>query len=44
MISANTKTNVKEEIQEVVAVSYNFSQKYLKYNIKQTCIFHLILV
>ena len=29
MISADTKTDVKQEIKELVAVSYNFSQKYL---------------
>ena len=62
MISVDTKTDVKQEIKELVPVSYNFSQKYLenlkykillqntkyfqnlKYNIKQACIFHLILV
>ena len=27
--SADTKTDVKQEIKELVAVSYNFSQKYL---------------
>ena len=27
MISADTKTDVKQEIKELVAVSYNFSQK-----------------
>ena len=29
MISTNIKTNVKQEIKELVAVSYNFSQKCL---------------
>ena len=29
MISADTKTDVKQEIKELVVVSYNFSQKYL---------------
>ena len=29
MISADIKTDVKQEIKELVAVSYNFSQKYL---------------
>ena len=29
MISTNIKTDVKQEIKELVAVSYNFSQKYL---------------
>ena len=29
MISADTKTDVKQEIKELVAVSYYFSQKYL---------------
>ena len=46
MISADVKIGVKKEIKELVAVSYNFSQKYLenlKYNVKQTSIFSLIL-
>ena len=29
MISADTKTDVKQELKKLVAVSYNFSQKYL---------------
>ena len=29
MISANIKTDVKQEIKALVAESYNFSQKYL---------------
>ena len=29
MISADTKTDAKQEIKELVAVSYNFSQKHL---------------
>ena len=29
MISADIKTDVKQEIKELAAVSYNFSQKYL---------------
>ena len=29
MISAAIKTHAKQEIKELVAVSYNFSQKYL---------------
>ena len=29
MISADVKTDVKQEIKELAAVSYNFSQKYL---------------
>ena len=29
MISADTKTDVKQEIKELVVVSYNFPQKYL---------------
>ena len=29
MISADIKTDVKQEIKELVALSYNFSQKYL---------------
>ena len=36
MISADIKTDVKEETKELVAVSYNFSQKYpLKIEIQQ---------
>ena len=29
MISADTKTDVKQEIKELVALSYNFSKKCL---------------
>ena len=29
MISADVKTGVKQEIKELIAVSYKFSQKYL---------------
>ena len=29
MVSADTKTDVKQELKELVAVSYNFSHKYL---------------
>ena len=29
MISADIKTDVKQEIKKLVAVPYNFSQKYL---------------
>ena len=29
MISADIKTDAKQEMKELVAVSYNFSQKYL---------------
>ena len=29
MISANTKTDAKQKMKELVAVTYNFSQKYL---------------
>ena len=29
MISADIKTDAKQEIKELVAVSYNFSHKYL---------------
>ena len=29
MISADIKTDAKQEIKELVAVSYNFLQKYL---------------
>ena len=43
MVSTDIKTDVKQEIKELVAVSYNMSQKYLlqieiQY-IKQACIF-----
>ena len=34
MISSNIKTAVKQEIKELVTVSYNFSQKYLKIEIQ----------
>ena len=47
MISADVKTGVKQEIKELLDVSYNLSQKYLenlKYNEKQACIFNLILI
>ena len=48
MVSADAKTDIKqEEIRELVAVSYNCSEvtsKILKYNVKEACIFHLILV
>ena len=30
MISADRKTDVKEELKKLLAVSYNFSQKYLR--------------
>ena len=47
MISANIKTDVKQEVKELVAVSYTFFTKLpsqnLKCNVKQVCIFHLIL-
>ena len=48
MISADIETDVKQEVKELIAVSYNFftevpSQK-LKYNVKQAYIFPLILV
>ena len=29
IISADTKTDAKQEIKELVAVSYNFSQNYI---------------
>ena len=29
MISADIKTDVKEELKKLLAVSYNYSQKYL---------------
>ena len=41
MISADVKIGAKKEIKGLLAVSYNFSQKYLenlKYNVKQACI------
>ena len=47
MISADVKTGVKQEIKELLDVSYSLSQKYLenlKYNVKQACIFNLILI
>ena len=44
LISANIKTEAKQEIKALVAISYNSSQKYqnLKYNVKRACIFNLI--
>ena len=52
MISTDIKTDVKQEIKELVAVSYNFSQKYLlkiemQYNVGlyfsfNLCAFYLI--
>ena len=39
MISADIKTDAKQEMKELVTASYNFSQKYLL-----KTIFHLILV
>ena len=47
MISADIKTDVKQEIKELLAVSYNFTEvpsQNLKYNVKEACIFNLILV
>ena len=47
MISADVKTGVKQEIKELLDVSYNLSQKYLenlKNNEKKACIFNLILI
>ena len=47
MISADVKTGVKQEIKELLDVSYSLSQKYLenlKHNVKQACIFNLILI
>ena len=47
MISADIKTDVKQEIKELLAVSYNLTEvvsQNLKYNVKQACIFNLILV
>ena len=41
MISTDVKIGAKKEIKGLLAVSYNFSQKYLenlKYNVKQACI------
>ena len=46
-ISTDVKIGAKKEIKGMLAVSYNFSQKYLenlKYNVKQACIFSLILI
>ena len=40
MISSNIKTAVKQEIKELVTVSYNFSQKYLKIEIQyKACLY-----
>ena len=47
MISADIKTDVKQEIKELLAVSYNLTEvpyRNLKYNVKQACSFNLILV
>ena len=50
MMSAGVKKcNIKQEIKDLVAVSYNFFKKYIhskveKYSVKKSCIFHLILV
>ena len=48
MISADVKADVKQqELKELVVVSFNFYKKYLenlKCNVKQACIFHLILL
>ena len=44
MIFANIKTDVKQEIKVLVAVSYNFPQKHLLCSVKRGCIFNLILV
>ena len=47
MISADIKTDVKQEIKELLAVSYNLTEvpsQNLKFNVKQACIFNLILV
>ena len=48
MISANVKADVKQqEIKELVDPSFNFYKKYfqnLECNVKQACIFHLILL
>ena len=41
MISADIKTDVKQEIKELLTVSYNLTEvpsQNLKYNVKQTCI------
>ena len=42
MISADVKPGVKQEIKELLAVSYHRST--LKYNVKQAYIFNLILI
>ena len=42
IISADIKTDVKQEIKTLVAVSYNFMEvpsQNLKHNVKQACIF-----
>ena len=47
MLPADIKTDAKQKIKELVVVSYNFSQKYILKtwnNLKQACIFYLILV
>ena len=47
MISADIKTDVKQEIKELLAVSYNLAEvpsQNLKCNVKQACIFNSILV
>ena len=47
MISADKKPDVKQEIKELLAVPYNLTEvpsQNLKYNVKQACIFDLILV
>ena len=48
MISADIKTDVKQEIKKLVAVScitfHRSTFSNLKFNTKQACIFHLMLV
>ena len=45
MMSANVKANIKQEIKDLVAVSYNFFKKYpqnFKYNVKEGVFFNFI--
>ena len=43
-MSADVKARIKQEINDMVAHLTNFNKKYLQYNVKRGCIFHLILV
>ena len=47
MVSADVKSNIKQEMKDLVAASYKFCKKYLqnlKWNVKRACIFHLIML